>query len=130
MYWDTDYIHFCLALKIFGSSIIVLCGPAHFGKVLDETIPRNKYDPSSGKCNFVIPSVKTLQKFDVGYPKDVPCGVIEHTLDVATEQCKHDKQLTLSFDGKLVTQGSFGDKNGDVDLWGKGVITVHQALKE
>ena len=37
----------------------------------------------------------------------------------------------LSFDGKLVTQGSFGEKNGDVDLWGKeGVITVCQALKQ
>ena len=36
----------------------------------------------------------------------------------------------MSFDGKLVAQGSFGDLNGDVDLWGcEGVISVHQALK-
>ena len=57
--------------------------------------------------------------------------MIEHTLDVATQQSKEGKQFTLSFDGKLVTQGSFGERNGDIDLWGKeGVITVHQALKQ
>ena len=41
------------------------------------------------------------------------------------------KQFTLSFDGKLVAQGAFGNKNGDVDLWScEGVIMVHQALKK
>ena len=133
MWWGSDYIQFFLALKIlFGSSIInVLHGPAHFGKVVDEIVPRNKYDPSHRKCNFTIPSLKTLQKFDFGYPKDVPCGLIQHTLDVVTKQCDEGKQFTLSFDGKLIAQGSFGEKNGDVDLWGKeGIITVQQALKQ
>ena len=36
----------------------------------------------------------------------------------------------MSFDGNLVAQGSFGELNGDVDLWGhEGAISVHQALK-
>ena len=99
--------------------------------MVGEIVPRNKYDPSSGKCNFTIPSAKTLQKFDVGYRKDVPCRMIKHTLDVATEQSTKGKQFTLSFNGKLVAQGSFSERNGDVDQWGKeGAITVHQALKQ
>ena len=101
MQWDTDHIQFCLALKIlFGSLLInVLRRPAHFGKVVDKIVQRNKYDPIYGKYNFAIPSAKTLQKFDVGYPKDIPCGMVEHTLDVGTEQLRVGKQFTLSFDG-------------------------------
>ena len=57
--------------------------------------------------------------------------MVEHTLDVATEQSRVGKQFTLSFNGKLVAQGLFDERNGDVDLWGKeGVMTVHQALKQ
>ena len=117
---------------LFGSSIInVLRGPAHFSKVVEEIVHRNKYDPIYGKCNFAIPSAKTLQKLDVGYPKDIPCGMVEHTLDIASEQSKDGKQFTLSFNGKLVTQGAISEKTGDVDLWGKeGEITVNEALKQ
>ena len=133
MQWDRHYIEFYLALKMsFGLSIInVLCRPAHFGKVIEEIVPRNKYDPIYGKCNFAIPLAKTLQKLDVGYPKDIPCGMVEHTLDIASEQSKDGKQFTLSFNGKLITQGAIGEKTGDVDLWGKeGEITVNDTLKQ
>ena len=37
----------------------------------------------------------------------------------------------MSFDGKLLAQGCFGEGNGDVDLWGhEGTITLHQALRK
>ena len=133
MKFNQEYIEFSALLQIlFGTSITnVLCGPGHFGKVLDEKVHRNQYNPKSGKCNFAILSAYTLSKLDIGYPKDIPCGKIEHTLQIAEEQSWDGKQFTLSFDGKLVAQGSFGEKNRDVDLWGhEGVISVHQALKK
>ena len=72
-----------------------------------------------------------LSKLDIGYPKDIPCGKIKQTLQIAEEQSKQGKQFTLSFDSKLIAQGSFGELNGDVDLWGcEGVLSVHQALKK
>ena len=133
MRFDQEYIEFFALLQIlFGTSITnVLHGPGHFGKVLDEKVHRNEYNPKSGKCNFAILSAHTLVKLDIRYPKDILCGKIKHTLQIAEEQSQDGKQFTLSFDGKLVAQGSFGEKNGDVDLWGhEGAISVHQVLKK
>ena len=116
---------------LFRASITnALHGPGHFGKVLDEEVESNAYNPVSGKCNFAIPSAHTLAKLDIGYTKEIPCGNIKTHIKIAQEQSKKGKQFSLSFDGKLISQGSFGEKNGDVDLWGcEGVIGVHQALK-
>ena len=132
MRFDHEYIEFFALLQfLFGASITnVLHGPAHCGKLIEEEVERNAYNPVSGKCNFAIPSAHSLSKLDIGYPKEIPCGKIKQTLQIAEEQSKEGKQFTLSFDGKLVAQGSFGVLNGDVDLWGcEGVISVHQALK-
>ena len=58
MRFDNEYIEFFALLQIlFGASITnVLRGPSHFGKVVDEEVERNVYNPKSGKCNFAIPS--------------------------------------------------------------------------
>ena len=70
-------------------------------------------------------------KLNTGYPKEVPCGMIMHTLDMAEELAKNGKQFTLSFNGKMLAQGCFGEHNGDIDLWGhEGCITLHQAIRQ
>ena len=58
MQFDNEYIEFFALLQIlFRASITnVLCGPGHFGKVVDEEVEQNAYNPKSGKCNFAIPS--------------------------------------------------------------------------
>ena len=132
MRYNYECLEFFALLQIlFRTSITnVLCGPAHCGKLIEEEIERNAYNPVSGKYNFAIPLAHSLSKLDIQYPKEIPCGKIKQILQIAVEKSKQGKQFTLSFDGKLVAQGSFGDLNRDVDLWGhEGIISVHQAPK-
>ena len=123
MRYDPEFTEYWSIMQIpFGSSAInVLCGPGHFGKVVDQIIEKRKFTPDEGFCNFAIPSCRTLSKLGmIGYDKEIPCGPIKHTLDIAEQQSKQDpnKQFTLTMDGKLLAEGSKGEHNGDVDLWG------------
>ena len=74
MRFDHEYVEFFALLQIlFGASITnVLRGPAHCGKLIEEEVERNAYNPVSGKCNFVIPLAHSLSKHDIGYPKKYP----------------------------------------------------------
>ena len=84
--FDTEFSEFFAILQVlFGNSYLnVLHGPCHFGHVVTEKSTRGLYDPSTSECNFAIPSRTTLQKIDIGYPKEVPPGFINHTLNVAS----------------------------------------------
>ena len=90
MRYDHEYVEFFALLQIlFGASITnVLHGPAHCGKLIEEEVERNAYNLVSGKCNFAIPSACSLSKLDIGYPKEIPCGKIKQTLQIAEEQSK------------------------------------------
>ena len=43
------------------------------------------YKPVEGEFNFLIPSLPMLKNLDIGYPTDVPVGIIQHSLDLAAE---------------------------------------------
>ena len=92
MRFDLEFTEYWSIMQIlFGSSAInVLCGPGHFGKIVDQILEKGKFTPDEGLCNFAIPSCRTLSKLDIGYDKEIPCGTIKHTLDIAEAQCKEN----------------------------------------
>ena len=110
MHFNEEFIHFWSLIHIMvgASTLNVLREPVHFGKVVEELTAKNHYDPVNAECNFAIPLNKTLSKMNTGYPKEVPCGMIKHTLDMAEDLARDGKQFTMSFDGKLLAQGCFG----------------------
>ena len=121
-----------MKLLFGGSSINFLRGPAHFRKVVTEQTSKGKYDPTDADCNFAIPSNRTLGKIATGYPKEVPPGFIQHSIDVAKQQTAIGKQFVVCFDGKNLVEGSKGENTGDIDMWGvdKQNKTSQEALKE
>ena len=128
MRYDTEYSEFfALLYLIFGSSALnVLRGPSHFGTLLSGENEKGKYDPNTSKCNFVVPSVNVVQKFDTGYPKKFDPGFINKTIDQA--KAHPDRQFVISFDGKRLAQGCRGERDGQVDLWGReGPPSLNQA---
>ena len=118
--FDTEFSEFFAILQVlFGNSCLnVLCGPCHFGHVVTEKSTRGLYDPSTSECNFAIPSRTMLQKIDIGYPKEVPPGFINHTLDVASGLSDKGEHFVCSFDGKTLSISSKGETTGDIDMWG------------
>ena len=86
MQFDPEYFEYWAIMNImFGCSMMnVMRGPGHFGKVVLDRSCRNKYEPSQGKCNFAIPSSRTLSKLDVGYGKFIPSGLIQQIIGYAT----------------------------------------------
>ena len=64
MRFNHKYIRvFALLQILFGASITnVLHGPAHCGKLIEEEVERNAYNPISGKYNFAIPLACRLIK--------------------------------------------------------------------
>ena len=116
--FDTEFSEFFTILQVlFGNSCLnILCGPCHFGHVVTEKFMRGLYDPSTSECNFAIPSRTMLQKIDIGYPKEVPPGFINHMLDVASGLS--EKEHFVSFDGKTLSISSKGETTGDIDMWG------------
>ena len=94
MHYDSEYSNFYGLLQmLLGSSITkVLRDPAHFGQVVSELTEKSKYSPSQGLCNFTIPSVRTLHKLDIGYKKEIPCGFINHTLEMFQETAQNNRR--------------------------------------
>ena len=77
-----------------------------------------------------IPSLLTLKNLRIGYPTDVPVGIIQHSLDLASETAKEGDKFILSFDGKLISPGCKGEDIGDCNMWGReGPPTLAKALK-
>ena len=75
---------FSLFALMFGSSTVdMLRGPANFSQVIIEKTCRGLYDPQQGTFNFTIPSITTLKKVSSGYPKNIPVGLVEHSLCIA-----------------------------------------------
>ena len=118
--FDTEFSEFFAILQLlFGNSCLnVLHGPCHFGHVVTEKPTRGLYDPSTSECNFAIPSRTTLQKIDIGYPKEVPPGFINHMLNVASGLSDKGEHFVCSFNGKALSIGSKGETTGDIDMWG------------
>ena len=118
--FDTEFSEFFAILQVlFGKSCLnVLHGPCHFGHVVTEKSTRGLYDPSTSECNFAIPSRTTLQKIDIGHPKEVPPGFINHMLDVASELSDKGEHFVCSFDGKTLSISSKGETTSDIDMWG------------
>ena len=120
MRYDPECVEFyaCLYL-LFGNSVLnVLCGPGHFSDVVTQNCGRGKYNPTTSKVNFVVPSLHVLQNVKTTYPKTIRPGLINYTLDTAEKDAGEGKQFVLSFDGKKIVQGVTGTDKGDVNLWG------------
>ena len=121
-----------LVRNMFGSSVLnVLRGPGHFGQVVTEQASKSIYDPEYGTCNFAIPSIRTLNQISTNFPKTIPPGFIEQTLDIFQEQSLNQgAQYILSFDAKQIAPGCKGDRCGDVDLFGhEGPPSLDTALE-
>ena len=132
MHWHKDIVDFfSIVYILFGASAInVLCGPMHFSEVVMEKIDNRKFDPHTAKINLPIPSVTTLRSTSTGYQKEIPVGLVEHTLDMAEVASQKGSQYVLSFDGKLVAKGFKGESYGDINLWGiEKPISVANAIR-
>ena len=120
MRYDPECVEFyaCLYL-LFGNSVLnVLHGPGHFSDVVTQNCGRGKYNPTTSKVNFAVPSLGVLQNVKTTYPKTIRPGLINYTLDTAEKDAGEGKQFVLSFDGKKIAQGVTGTDKGDVNLWG------------
>ena len=133
MKYDPDCVEFfSLFALMFGSSAVdVLRGPANFSQVITEKTRRGLYDPQQGTFNFAIPSITTLKKVSSGYPKNIPVGLVEHSLCIVQEQAKeYSAQFILGFDGKLVAAGCKGENEGDINLWGRERPSLTETVKQ
>ena len=132
MNYDPDCVEFfSLFALMFGSSAVdVLRGPANFSQVITEKTHKGLYDPQQGTFNFAIPSITTLKKVSSGYPKNIPVGLVEHSLCIAQTQAKeYGAQFVLGFDGKLVAAGCKGENEGDINLWGREQPSLTETVK-
>ena len=133
MSYDTDCVEFfSLFALMFGSSAVdVLRGPGNFSQVITEKTRRGVYDPTEGHFNFAIPSITTLKKVSSTYPKNIPVGIVEHSMKIAEENVRaHGAQYVLGFDGKLVSPGCKGDDEGDINLWGREKPSLVKTVDE
>ena len=106
-------------LRLFSSN-------KHFGMVNSGDCDKSKYPPLKGHYNFAVPVERTLRKSKMQIPKDVPCGVIEESL----QNLDNNKEFILSLDGKQVGQGLKENGVGDVNLWGfEGPPSLHETLE-
>ena len=102
----------------------------HFSDLVMENVDKGIFSPAEAKINIPVPSINTLRNFSTGYLKEFPCGLVEHTLDIAEIAAVKGSQYILSFDGKLVVKGFKGETYGDIDLWGiEKPISLQSALK-
>ena len=88
--------------------------------------------PKNSECNFVLPSNCTLKRMDTGYDRIIPPGFVDYTLDVAQEEASQGVQFCVTLDGKTVAEGSKGETDSDIDLWGvdKQYSNVTEALQK
>ena len=132
MTYDNEWLEFCQVMyHMFGGGVMnTLPGRAHFSHVTSSKSWKGYYKPVEGEFNFPIPSLLTLKNLHIGYPTDVPVGIIQHSLDLASERAKEGDEFILSFDGKLISPGCKGEDIGDCNMWGReGPPTLSKALK-
>ena len=131
MTYDKEWLEFCQVMyHMFSGGVMnTLRGRAHFSHVTSSKSRKGYYKPVEGEFNFPIPSLSTLKNLDIGYPTDVPVGIIQHSLDLAAERAKQGDEFILSFDGKLISPGCKGEDIGDCNMWGReGPRTLAKAL--
>ena len=82
MRWNQEIVKFFSVVYIlFGASAInVLCGPMHFSNLVMENVDQGKFNPATAKINLPIPSVTTLRSLSTGFPKEIPVGLVQHSL--------------------------------------------------
>ena len=116
-----------VALSVGGPRLIRLfSSDKHFGQVNSGDCSKSKYPPKKGSYNFAVPDERTLRKSKTEIPKDVPCGLIDESL----EMLDNNKEFILSLDGKQVGQGLKEHGVGDVDLWGfEGPPSLKDSLR-
>ena len=132
MTYDKEWLEFCQVMyHMFGGGVMnTLRGKAHFSHITSSKSRKGHFKPVEGEFNFPIPSLPTLKKIDIGYPTEVPVGIIQHSLDLASERAAQGDEFILSFDGKLVSPGCKGTQIGDCNMWGcEGPPTISKALK-
>ena len=107
MRWDECVVEFFPVIYIlFGASAInVLRGPMNFSEIVMERMEKGLYDPLKARINLPIPSISTLRSVSTGYGKEIPDGLVEHTLDIAEISSQNGCQYILLFDGKMVAKG-------------------------
>ena len=90
MVYDREWLEFCQVLyHMFGGGVMnTLRGTAHFNHIASEHSKKGLFKPIEGEFNFPVPSVPTLKKLDIGYPLEIPVGLIEHSLNLAEEASK------------------------------------------
>ena len=104
-----------VALSVGGPRLIRLfSSDKHFGQVNSGDCSKSKYPPKKGSYNFAVPDERTLRKSKTQIPKDVPCGLIDESLELLD----NNKEFILSLNGKQVGQGLKEHGVGDVNLWG------------
>ncbi|MCG8623635.1 MAG: hypothetical protein MJE68_16785, partial [Proteobacteria bacterium] len=132
MVYDREWLEFCQVIyHMFGAGIInTLRGRAHFSYITSEKAKKGIFKPFEGEFNFPVPSITTLKKLDIGYPTQIPVGIIQHSLELAIERAKTGDEFILSFDGKLISPGCKGKDIGDCNMWGReGPPNISKALK-
>ena len=133
MTYDPECVEFfSLFALMFGCSAVnVLRGPGNFSQVITEKTKKGIYDPQEGHFNFAIPSISTLKKVSSTYPKNIPVGLVEHSLSIAAEQARErNAQFVLGFDGKLVAAGCKGESDGDINLWGRETPSLQKVVSQ
>ena len=133
MEYDREWLEFCQVIyHMFGAGVInALCGRGHFSQVTSEKMKKGKYNPVTGEFNFPIPSIPTLKKLDIGFPSEIPVGIVEQSLQLAQKNAEEEGgQFVLSFDGKLIAPGCKGDSCSDSNMWGvEGPPNLSTAVK-
>ena len=132
MEYDPEWLEFCQVLyHMFRVGVInALHGRGHFSTVTANKTCKGKYIPSDGKFNFLMSSIPTLKKLDLGFPSEIPVGFVTQSLEIAEWKAKEGCEFILSFDGKLIALGYTGESKGDANLWGlEGPPTLSQSLE-
>ena len=55
----------------------------HFSGLVMENVDKGNFDPLTAKINLPILSITTLRSNSTVYDKEIPIGLVDHTLDMA-----------------------------------------------
>jgi hypothetical protein len=92
-------------------------GPKSVNQVVKGLADRGEFSPTDALINFAVPSITTIDRFqvsDINTDKIIPTGIILPSL--TTLQALPENEYMLCADGKKVTAG-FDSKGGDVDMF-------------
>ena len=106
-----------MVLEKQGRALNIMSGPRNRGTVSSGQTKRGMYPPKDCKTNFMVPSRKTLNKFDLTgnkLSKSIQPGLIEE----AIKQIPPQAEVVLMGDAKTLARGLLPEGQGDVDLWG------------